>query len=118
MSMNEHQQRQIKKLLDDRLEQVQDDQDVLDQLQLARKKALAQAKPNRASRYGPMLGWAIAASLALALIIPRLSLHKDNESDFVQGINLTDIELVSELELFEYDLEFYLWLEETDAYSG
>lgn len=118
MSMNEHQQRQIKKLLDDRLEQVQDDQDLLDQLQLARKKALTHVKSDRVRRYGPMLGWAIAASLALALIIPRLSLYKDNGSDFVQGINLIDIELVSELELFEYDLDFYLWLEETDAYSG
>lgn len=118
MSMNENQQRQIKKLLDDRLEQVQDDQDLLNRLQLARKKALTHVKSDRVRHYGPMLGWAIAASLALALIIPRLSLHKDNGSDFTQGINLTDIELVSELELYEYDLEFYLWLEETDAYSG
>lgn len=118
MSMSEQQQQQIKKLLNDRLEQVEDDQELLDQLLDARKKALQHTKRNRVRQYGPMLGWAVAVSLVLVLVIPRLSLHEDSETDLVQGINLTDIELVSELELFEDDLEFYFWLEETDAYSG
>jgi len=118
MSMSEEREQQVKQLLDNRLEEINDDQELINQLKRARKNALAHAKKNPIRQYGPVMGWAIAASLVLILVIPRLGEDNGKGFDVMQDISLTDFELVSELELFEDDLEFYFWLEETDAFSG
>ena len=111
MSMNEQQQQRIKHQLDQQVDQVKQDAKLAAQLRQARTEALTHRKPSPWTDYRYVLTGAIAASLLIALLIPSGLLDNNIHNELLQDIQLSDMELLTELEDYEQDLEFYYWLE-------
>lgn len=111
MSMNEQQQQRVKQQLDQQVEQIKQDVKLTARLRQARIEALTHKKASSWTDYRYALTGAIAASLLITLLIPSGLFDNNINDELLQDIQLSDIELLTELEDYEQDLEFYYWLE-------
>lgn len=117
--MNQDRQKQIRQLLDQQLEQLDDNHDITSRIQQARGVALKHySESSWISNHKPQIAWALAASLIMAIILPRWLTETGNDVLMQSDMSFADIELLSEYEMLEQDMEFYFWLETIDVHSG
>jgi hypothetical protein len=114
--MDSKQLQHIRTLLESSLEQLEQDLETNQRLQKARMKAMSHYRQPWTARHRPVLGLAVAATLVLILMLPYWFRGSDTHS--IQAPNFDDIELLTDLDLFEQDLDFYIWLEETEQDEG
>jgi hypothetical protein len=115
--MNKQQQAQVREVLDEELARLDDDREITEKLRQARAHAIAQRRP-WVRQHAPALGWAMAAALLVVVFLPRWISGPEEVPVVSQEISISDLELVTQLEDFEQDMEFYYWLEEADATAG
>jgi hypothetical protein len=115
--MNESRKQEIKRLLDQQREALDSDEALSRRLSQARANALNPSKSKRA-HLEPVFALSGAALLIMVLSLSLLLPEAADTPVSIDPFSLQELELVSQLEHFEQDMDFYYWLEETDATSG
>lgn len=112
MSEHDNFEQQLQQHMQQQQDAQKQDVDLSRQLRMARAKAL-EPKPHWLFGH-PKLVSAAAACLVAAVSVPLWLNQTSVEAPLSQG----DMELVSQLDMFEHDIEFYYWLEEVDDHSS
>lgn len=118
MSMDEQRKQQIKAHLDEANARLDADPALEQQLNQARRRALAPPQRSWIVQHAPALGMATAAVLTVSLLAPRMLSPDKRFPAFSGEVGVSEFELISQLEDFEQDVEFYYWLEQVDGGTG
>jgi len=105
----------VREQLDQQIQNL--DEQTLSQLRTARRAAIEATHHSRLRQAGPWLGVALATGLIAMLVIPVWQSGHEPGFDLIQQeLSPDDMDLVSRLEDYEQDYEFYYWIDdEADA---